>query len=530
MNTPQPASVRVAWIAAIVAAVACIAFAASTGHTWEDYYITFRSSLNLARGQGLVYQPGERLHTFTSPLGTLLPALFAVGGGADVATRSLWCFRLLSAACLGTAVWLAVRRMSRDGLGALAVAAGVGLWVLDAKTIGFSINGMESALLVLFILISWLGLAGEPRLALCAIGLAGLQWTRPDGVVFFAALAVPAILFRLNESSRWSGRFAAVCRSAVVGLLLYLPWIAFAWIYYGSPIPHTIDAKVSHYAPGELAPALLLYPWRLFFGHVALHDVFLPAYHFFGGWPHALYWISRALAVGAAIAWILPGTRRAGRVASLAFMLGGWYVEYIPRSPWYYPGWEALGFLSWAYLADAILSAGTARTAVVSLVRVITVSLVVCWAGLLGCVTIQMRAQQAIIELGNRREIGLWLRDHAQAGDRVYLEPLGYIGYYSGLKMLDYPGLSSREVVAARRAGARPHAGLIAALQPDWVVLRPDQALGVREENPRLLGEQYQLARVFDQRNAVAARSFLPGRGYLEFDAVYYVFHRVSPR
>ena len=33
-------------------------FAAYTHHAWEDYWITFRSSRNLAEGNGLVFQPG----------------------------------------------------------------------------------------------------------------------------------------------------------------------------------------------------------------------------------------------------------------------------------------------------------------------------------------------------------------------------------------------------------------------------------------------------------------------------------------
>src|SRR5437762_13650216 len=46
-----------------------------TNHAWEDYYITLRSSRNLLEGNGLVYNAGDRLHTFTSPLGVLIPAL-----------------------------------------------------------------------------------------------------------------------------------------------------------------------------------------------------------------------------------------------------------------------------------------------------------------------------------------------------------------------------------------------------------------------------------------------------------------------
>lgn len=526
MTAPPP---RLPVLFAGLAVVMCLGFAAFTGHMWEDYFITFRSSLHLATGHGLVYQPGERVHSFTSPLGTLLPALFALGGGDHVAVRALWWFRIVSAAALGGAVWLAARTMLRDGIGPFAAGTASALWTLDAKTIDFAINGQEDALLVFFLVVTWRAFVDGARLLPCALGCAGLQWTRPDGCVFFGALAVAWWAFGTQSGSGVDGRvrLRLIGRAGALGLMLYLPWMIFAWVYYGSPLPHTMLAKVSHHPPGELAGALVLYPWRLLFGHVALHDVFTPAYFFFGGWPGALSWVSRLLAVGGALAWLWPALQPAGRVASAAFFLGGFYVEYLPRSPWYYPGWQALAFVAWAWLLDAAWRTG-ADAFRRSALRVLGGALIAVQAALLLAVASQMRAQQTLIEDRHRAEIGRWLRAHAAPGERVYLEPLGYIGFFSGLKMLDYPGLASPEVVAARRAGARPHASLIAALRPEWVVLRPDQVDGVNREAPRLLTDDYRLARTFDTRAAIDAEPILPGRGYLDFDAVYYVFARAG--
>src|SRR5262245_35309826 len=41
----------------------------------EDAYITFRYARNLALGNGLVYNPGEKVFGFTSPLWTLWSTL-----------------------------------------------------------------------------------------------------------------------------------------------------------------------------------------------------------------------------------------------------------------------------------------------------------------------------------------------------------------------------------------------------------------------------------------------------------------------
>lgn len=92
-------------LGALVFLVAMI-FAVVTGHGWEDYWITFRASKNLALGQGLVFTPGERLHTFTSPLGVLLPAALSWLTGNHSDALVFWLFRLLSATALAAGMGL----------------------------------------------------------------------------------------------------------------------------------------------------------------------------------------------------------------------------------------------------------------------------------------------------------------------------------------------------------------------------------------------------------------------------------------
>src|SRR6185312_16595988 len=93
------------WWVLAAAMVVALAWALSTNHVWEDFYITFRSSKNLVAGHGLVFNRGERLHTFTSPLGVLLPAAASwLAGGLDSA--AIWIFRIWSAAAFGGAAAL----------------------------------------------------------------------------------------------------------------------------------------------------------------------------------------------------------------------------------------------------------------------------------------------------------------------------------------------------------------------------------------------------------------------------------------
>ena len=126
-------------------------------------------------------------------------------------------------------------------------------------------------------------------------------------------------------------------------------------------------------------------------------------------------------------------------------------------------------------LAGSLISAGL-KHVIVDLVRnnmAVCVTAVAFEAMLLACVTWEMRVQQRVIEDDGRKIIGEWLRANAAPGDRIFLEPLGYVGYYSHLKAYDYPGLTSREVVTAIREGATTYPELIAQLKPDWLILRP---------------------------------------------------------
>src|SRR5262245_35931632 len=82
----------------LVAACAVpLCYALYTNHIWEDYFITFRHSRNLVEGKGLLYNPPDRVHGFTSPLGVLVPAGCYLVTGADPERYlpGLWIFRVL---------------------------------------------------------------------------------------------------------------------------------------------------------------------------------------------------------------------------------------------------------------------------------------------------------------------------------------------------------------------------------------------------------------------------------------------------
>ena len=521
-----------------------LAFALYTQHIWEDYWITFRASRNLAMGNGLVYTPGERLHTFTSPLGVLLPAFFSWITGNRMDTLALWLFRIVSAGALAAGLAIFFLSLQTLRLRRVSYWLTLGLIGLDAKVVDFSINGMETGLLIFFVALLIHGLLVDgPRQTLrLGIGCAGLMWTRPDSCIYIGALGLGSLLFLSGKRPLANGK--KLFTAALVCAVLYLPWFLWAWWYYGSPIPHTIIAKGAnqpHLHPADLVASLLTFPAEMLFSYNAsVPFTFLPGYADHGGWPEAYVSFVSGLGSFAALVWLIPVLRPQTRLFSLVYFFGNFYLtdvlKYFP--PWYLPMVAVFGYLTIGLLFDQTLclarkfpQLGWNRGWFAHLPEILRVAAVGLLAGQLMvtvCVARQLQVQQSLIENGLRRPIGLWLRDHARTPhDTVMLEPLGYIGYYSGLKMFDYPGLASKEMVEARkRLGPARQNQVYLELKPDWLVLRPAEVQKGTYVDVEGLQKFYEQIQVFDATDKINAISWLPGRPYLQFDQTFLIYHR----
>jgi|GEM_PF-797592 len=519
--------------AALFTALVAGWFALHTQHVWEDYYITYRSSRNLVEGNGLVYNIGERVHTFTSPLGVLLPAasLWLTGGESDQA--ALWGFRMLSIAALaGAAVLLVLIGQSwKWGPVALAVAT-FGL-ALDAKTVDFTINGMETGIYVLFLVYAlWAHLKGAAHWWHLGLAWAGLMWTRPDGFVPMLAMAAGVLAFGsgAEREPRWVSLLAWL-KAGALTTLLYLPWFLGAWWYYRTPVPHTITAKGGMsppLTPGGVVLDLVTLPFAAFGVDNSLGRTFLPAYADMGGWGEVLPTVGAAIAGGVGLLWLWPRLSAGTRLASFVFLGLHAYLTVFPYYPfpWYLPASVPFALLAMGGLVNDM---ERWRSFQESASRWVTLAPVVLLLAGSASITLrtarQLRAQQQLIETEGRREIGSYLRNESEAGDTVFLEPLGYIGYFSGLRTFDFPGMSSPEMVAARTEVGRDGRRLIGYLRPDWLVLRPYQYERLEAQSPWRLSDSYELVREWD-RTAAVLNAGIDGVGYLLHDAVFRVFRR----
>jgi hypothetical protein len=235
------------------------------------------------------------------------------------------------------------------------------------------------------------------------------------------------------------------------------------------------------------------------------------------------------------LVWILPWLRTETRAASFALLGAVAYRTYFPPAvfPWYLCLPALLVFIVFsgaaaqAFAAFRRLSSPAIRKVLFAATLCLIVASLSASGWLLVQVARQVRAQQTIIEEGNRRLIGVWLREHARPTDTVMLEPLGYIGYYSGLRMFDVPGLSSREVVTAIRKVGYNWARIAEELEPTWLVLRDSEIQAINSTNPHLLPERYALIRAFSVRPRIEELS-CHGRPYLEFDSRFTVYQRLA--
>lgn len=283
-----------------------------TDHVWEDYYITFRAAKNLATGHGLVFSPGERVHSFTSPLGVLLPALASAVTGNSSDASALLLFRLVSITALAGAVallWQTARRLCPAMSPALLL---VGLFATDNKIIDYSVNGMETGLLIFFLAWTVSAMFTNPPRQVWHLGLswAGLMWTRPDSCIYIAAIAIGILIF----TPRHIGRGALLKTFGKAGLIttaVYLPWLMWSSWYFGSAVPHTIKAKGLFHDNSlpVLGRALLQYPGQLWRGESSLAATFVPPYGLEMGWPPIVARVSLAISSFLLILWMLPRIR-----------------------------------------------------------------------------------------------------------------------------------------------------------------------------------------------------------------------------
>lgn len=210
----------------------------------DDAYIVLRYAEHLARGQGLVWNVGERVEGYSSFLHTVLmatPYLLNVEPVPVAHALGLACFVGSLLATFATARWTFGSR--RPGFLALALLG------TNYTFSTFATGGLETSLHVFLICVGmWLVARGQAigwpsrQLLLLSVVTGSLMLTRPDSAVP-CALLIGVALWRLRSTSSLRWRSVAALTAPAVAMVGV--WLAWKVQYYGDLLPNTYYVKVA---------------------------------------------------------------------------------------------------------------------------------------------------------------------------------------------------------------------------------------------------------------------------------------------
>ncbi|HEX4780243.1 MAG TPA: hypothetical protein VH301_05790, partial [Usitatibacter sp.] len=206
-------------------AAALVTLAAARAWTCDDAFITFRVAEQILAGHGPVFNLGERVQVFTHPLWLFVLTLWRATGASFFPGAMA-----LSIAVFAAGVgFLCAAFRERP----MALAIALTSMFFCRPIVDFASSGLETpATFLLFAASIWAIRTSRPRLALAFLALLPLNrldllpWALP-----YAWLAA---------GTGWRPRLRAFAWL----VLPTLAWMAFATVYYGSPLPNTAIAKL----------------------------------------------------------------------------------------------------------------------------------------------------------------------------------------------------------------------------------------------------------------------------------------------
>ncbi len=423
----------------------------------DDPYITYRYARNLASGVGFVYNAGERVLSTTAPLYAILLAAFGFLR-ADIPTVGYW----LSVAGLGVAAFLLYALAASVKQTAGGIIAGALLLAAPALVMTFGLETGFYLALGLGALTAYLTQRVTLALALGAL----LTLTRNDGIILVGILAldylgrnwkfqIPNSKFKIQNwgFGNWNVK---IFRPFLVYLLFLLPWLLFAAVYFGSPFPFTLAAKIAQAQSGLWDPfAVGFLKWA--------RDNFA--------------WLAPTLAFAAVgIVW-------AARAGSRVLLLLAWAILHLVA-------YSILGVAFYAWYVAPFLPAvcffagiGVAQIDALPFLRR---NRFLKYGALIGCgallVGITLRATydagmtKPSPKVAAYQRAAEWLAQNARADATVDALEVGVIGYFDERRTLDFVGLVDPMRVPYLRAQKfadgvrRAHAEYVIMIPPDtWL-------------------------------------------------------------
>ena len=213
------------WMLLSTTLIGIYLFSGFSNWAYDDPFITYRYAENLRKGLGFVYNPGEKFLSTTTPLFTLILAL----------SGYVWPDLPQVANLLGV-ITLVLGSIFLWDLGhtwKTPIVGWAGLLLYPTFPLVVETLGSETPLYLAFCIGAFAYYARR-RYPLAGIFIALAILTRPDGLLVPVILGFDYVL-RVKRTSSW--------KVVVIFLVPVLLWFVFAWLYFGDPLPVTLDVK-----------------------------------------------------------------------------------------------------------------------------------------------------------------------------------------------------------------------------------------------------------------------------------------------
>jgi hypothetical protein len=406
----------------------------------DDALIYHRYFQNALDGNGLVYNVGERFNGLTSPLYTYLSLLMSLVVG-DVQTAQL----AISVVGL-CGIIVGLQFLLRYDVSWLTLV--VLPLLVASHTYFYWLFGLETLILLSGMLLALVFYRSGSYREL-AVVLALLILTRGEMVFLLVAFFIEHLRLRRSFPS-W--------RVFVVPAALLLAAYGFNWLYYGSPLPDTMSAKIYQ-------------------GQSGLWGRYVPFMRVYAHPEH--YFDSNPFLIGCYLILALVGAVRSlhtqiGRVLVL-FLVFYWAFFLGLRIPSYF-WYHAPSYLIWIIYAalgfDAVVGFAMRRNLRLKRTLGVTAATVtvVAVATVHGMYTVRFVASSG--PPGQYRAIGEWMDENLEADASVGLAEIGAVGWYSRRRIVDLCGLVSPH--NARFLGHNDYDSWIVTYRPDYILLHRD--------------------------------------------------------
>ena len=433
--------------------------------TSDDAFITYKYVDNLIAGKGFVYNEGERVLGTTSPLYALILSLFGVVGGDYIFLGKLFCIILSSLGCCILYLILYEEISPEVGL------AGGLLSALSQHLVIWSASGLETGFSIFLGLFSIL-LYKKSKYIYAGILLGLAILTRVDNGIL--AFVVVLYYIWINRKIPWT----FLLSSAIV----LIPWLVFSYSYYGTLIPNSVIAKFSVYkGTSEVTslitklgvffgkPDKILFSLLVLLGIIKIKD------------------IKKTITI--LYAW--SGLHLISILISEGYIFEWYYAPIMPG----YAALAAVGVVELCRKASSKVRIEEKKLFIFAL----------CFLVLLLSARLYYqnnnykRYQRTMEEV--HKSIGIWLNDTSLENETILASDIGYMGFYSKRKLIDWMGLISPEILKYYKNGNIED--VPRDFKPDYIVLGEYDFLYKKIVDNEFFQNNYILIKTFESNDSV---------------------------